>query len=106
MTDKALAKLVLRTVACPHWSSALTLKVMGSIVSKHVLFLEIQFRSLMQRARSVLVDLSGVGEVDAHGIEMLKRIAGENLRLIKCSSAVRSAWTATSARVSGLRATG
>ena len=106
MTDKAGTKLVLRTIAHPHLSTTLTLKVMGSIVSKHVLFLEIQFRSLMQRARSVLLDLSGVREVDARGIEMLKRIAGENLRLINCSSAVKEHLESDECSLSGLQAIG
>ncbi len=80
---------VLRTINHPNRAAAVTLKVKGSIVSDWVLFLEIQLRSLLQRARGVLVDLSEVKEVDARGVEMLKRMTRQQLRLINCPSIVQ-----------------
>lgn len=63
-----------------------TLKLEGRIVSDWVSLLERECQTLLHEKQRVRLDFSEVTFIDGRGVEMLKRIAAENLQILNCSA--------------------
>ena len=81
---------MLRITTIAESPSLTTLKLEGRIVSDWVSLLERECLTLLQEKQQVLLDLSDVLFIDARGVEMLKRIANENLEVINSSAFIES----------------
>lgn len=81
---------MLRITTIAESPSLTTLKLEGRIVSDWVSLLEQECLTLLHEKQQVLLDLSEVTFIDGRGVEMLKRIAGENLKVINSSAFIES----------------
>jgi anti-anti-sigma regulatory factor len=64
---------------------AITLRVEGRVVAEAVSVLERECWRSLEEAPKVRVDFSGVTFIDGRGVDMLKRISAERLRVVNCS---------------------
>ncbi len=76
---------MLRITKVAETPSQVTLKLEGRIVSDWVAVLERECLRFLQEKQKVLLDFSGVTFIDGRGVEMLKRITSENLKILNCS---------------------
>ena len=65
--------------------SLITLKVEGQIISEWVPILEKEALASLQNKEEVVLDFSEVTFINQKGVEMLKKISAENIRIINCS---------------------
>jgi anti-anti-sigma regulatory factor len=65
-----------------------TLRVEGRVVADAVGVLERECRRSIEQVSRVRVDFAGVTFIDGRGVDMLKRISGERLRVVNCSTFV------------------
>ncbi len=79
---------MLRITWCRENASCVTLKVEGWIVSDWVSLLDQECKALVEPGRKVLLDFSEVRYVDCRGIEMLKRLPSEHIRIINCPTLI------------------
>ena len=68
--------------------SCVTLRLEGHIVSDWVSLLEQECKALVEPGRTVRLDFSEVRYVDCRGIEMLKRLPSEHIRIINCPTLI------------------
>jgi anti-anti-sigma regulatory factor len=62
-----------------------TLRVEGRVVAEAVGVLERECRRSIEGLSRVRVDFAGVSFIDGRGVDMLRRISGEWLRVVNCS---------------------
>jgi len=60
------------------------LKPQGSVAGEWVLLLEERIRRSLQTSEKVFLDFSEVTFVDKHGVEMLRKVASEKIKIINC----------------------
>lgn len=63
----------------------ITLRVEGRVVAEAVGVLERECWRSLGEVPKVRVDFSGVTFIDGRGVDMLKRINGQRLRVVNCS---------------------
>jgi anti-anti-sigma regulatory factor len=61
-----------------------TLKVEGRIVSQWVALLEHECLLLRQKKQYVVLDFSSVTFIDSQGLEMLKQLLSQKIKIINC----------------------
>jgi len=66
-------------------SSDITLKLEGRVVSDWVPLVREECLRILKEKKSVRLDCSDVTFVDDRGVEMLKAMAGEGVKLVNCS---------------------
>ena len=76
---------MLRITRMSERPTFITLKVEGKVISEWVSILEREALDSLQGKEEVILDFSDVTFINQSGIEMLKRIAAENIRIINCS---------------------
>jgi anti-anti-sigma regulatory factor len=64
--------------------SSVTLKLEGRIVSQWVAVLEQECLLLRQKKQNVVLDFSSVTFIDSQGIEMLKQLLSQKIKIINC----------------------
>ncbi|MCH7760333.1 STAS domain-containing protein [candidate division TA06 bacterium] len=69
--------------------SLITLKVEGQIISEWVPILEKEALASLQNKEEVVLDFSEVTFINQKGVEMLKKISAENIRIINCSPLIQ-----------------
>ena len=79
---------VLRITEVSRRSSLVTLKLEGQIASDWVEELENECLRSLQHQRNVSLDFTGVTFIDSSGINMLGRIATDNLKIINCPALI------------------
>jgi len=79
---------VLRITKVAESPSHVILQLEGWIVSAWVAVLERECLTALRAQRTVLLDFSGVIFVNRRGVEMLQRLASDNLRIINCSALI------------------
>ncbi|NKE70281.1 STAS domain-containing protein [Candidatus Manganitrophus noduliformans] len=62
-----------------------TLKLEGRIVGEWIDMLERECKVCLGKRSKLILDLSAVGFVDKRGVEMLKAVQGDRVRLTGCS---------------------
>ena len=65
-------------------SSSINLKLQGSIAGEWVLLLEERILRSLQTTEKVFLDFSELRFVDKHGLEMLRRLPSEKIKIINC----------------------
>jgi anti-anti-sigma regulatory factor len=86
MTDHTWDNVALRITRIEDTGAGLvTLRVEGRVVAEAVGVLERECWRSLEAAPKVLVDFSGVTFIDGRGVDMLKRISGQRLRVVNCS---------------------
>lgn len=73
---------MLRITQVNEDSDHVCLKVEGRVIGDWVSELDRTCGSCLSQSRRVTLDLSDVSYIDRQGVEMLKRILGENVQLI------------------------
>jgi len=61
------------------------LKLEGQIISEWVKVLEEECFKVFQKKKNIVIDVSGVSFIDCHGVDLFKRLSGENLHVKNCS---------------------
>ncbi|MBI2219406.1 MAG: STAS domain-containing protein [Candidatus Rokubacteria bacterium] len=86
MTDHTRDDVALRVTRIEDTDARLiTLRVEGRVVAAAVGLLEHECWRSLEEAPRVRVDFSGVTFIDGRGVDMLKRISAERLRVVNCS---------------------
>jgi len=80
---------MLRITSLAENASSVTLKVEGSIASGSVAVLEQECNALFEAGRKVIPDFSKVRYVDHRGVEILKRLLAEDVRITNCPELVQ-----------------
>ena len=80
---------MLRITRLAENASSVTLKVEGYVVSTSVAVLEQECKGLFEGGRKVILDFSDVRYVDHRGVEILKRLLAEDVRLINCPELIQ-----------------
>jgi len=81
---------MLRITQTSEGSSDIRLKLEGRVVSDWVPLLREECLRILREQKKLWLDFSDVSFVDDRGVEMLKAIAGEGVRLMNCSPLVES----------------
>lgn len=86
MTDHTRDNVALRITRIEDTDAGLvTLRVDGRVVAEAVGVLEHECWRSLEEVPRVRVDFSGVTFIDGRGVDMLKRIDGQRLRVVNCS---------------------
>ena len=80
---------MLRITRIGESPSLITLKVEGQIISEWVPVLEKEALASLQNKEEVVLDFSEVTFINQKGVEMLKKISAENIRIINCSPLIQ-----------------
>ncbi len=80
---------MLRITRLAENASSVTLKVEGSILSSSVAVLEQECKALFEEGRKVILDFSEVRYGDRRGVEVLKRLLAEDVRIINCPELIQ-----------------
>ncbi len=80
---------MLRITRLAENASSVTLKVEGHIDSGSVALLEQECKTLFEEEKKVILDFSEVRWVDRRGVEILKRLLAEGLRIINCPELIQ-----------------
>lgn len=81
---------MLRITQTSEGSSDVRLKLEGRVVSDWVPLLREECLRMLKKKKRVWLDFSDVTFVDDRGVEMLKELAGEGVKLLNCSALVES----------------
>ncbi len=76
---------MLRITRTGEGPSDVTLKLEGRVVSDWVPLLREECLRILKKQKRVRLDFSGVTFIDDRGVEMLKGIVSERVRLMNCS---------------------
>ena len=68
--------------------SIVTLKLEGKLASDWVTLLEKECQSGLNDNREVVLDFSDVTFVDDHGVQVLKKLASKQFKIVSCSEFV------------------
>jgi len=80
---------VLRITKIDETFAMITMKLEGKLASDWVSLLESECMNCLKGKQRVRLDFSDVTFIDEQGIEMLGRLAGENVKVINCSALVK-----------------
>ena len=80
---------MLRITRLAENASSVTLKVEGYIVSGSVAVLEQECKASFEGGRRVILDFSEVRYLDRRGIQILKRLLAEDVRIINCPELIQ-----------------
>lgn len=76
---------MLRITTTIEESSLTGFKLDGQIISDWVTVLEEECLKVLRKNGKIVIDASGVIFIDCKGIELFKRLAGENFKVENCS---------------------
>ncbi len=79
---------MLRITKVDESPTLVTMKLEGKIASDWISLLEGECLSVLQEKRKVVLDFSDVRFVDGGGVEMLGRMAAEDILMINCSAPI------------------
>ncbi len=79
---------MLRITKMANDPSTVTLKLEGTLSSDWVTLLENECLSCLNDNREVLLDFSDVTFVDDHGVQVLKKLASKQFKIVSCSEFV------------------
>lgn len=79
---------MLRVTRIAESASSVALKLEGRIVGGWVSLLERECRNCLGRTTEVVLDLSAVTFVDDRGVDMLRGLASEGVRIVRASDLV------------------
>ena len=79
---------MLRITRLAENASSVTLRPEGGIASHWVSLLEQECKALVEGGQKVSLDFSEVRYVDGRGVEMLKRLPAEDVRIINCPALI------------------
>jgi len=77
---------MLRITHASEGPSEITLKLEGRVMSDWVPLLRQECLRILNERKKILLDFSGVIFIDNQGVEMLRGIAGKEVKLVNCSS--------------------
>jgi len=80
---------VLRITKVAEDSSTVTMKLEGKLASDWVPLLEGECLTCLKDNRKVLLDFSEVTFVDGPGAEMVKKLAGEGIKVADCCELIK-----------------
>ena len=81
--------IVLRITKVAENSSTVTMKLQGKLASDWVALLEGECLTCLKENRKVLLDFSQMTFVDGRGAEMVKKLAGEGIKVVDCHELIK-----------------
>ncbi len=69
--------------------SSVTLKVEGRIMSEGVDVLELECLKWLDQKENVQLECSAVSYIDGRGVEVLKSMAQNNVRIVRCQAFIQ-----------------
>ena len=80
---------MLRITKINESPSQITLKLEGKVSSDWVPLLESECLRCLQEKREVLLDFSDLTFIDGRGVELLGRMAAENIKVVDCCALIK-----------------
>ena len=80
---------MLRITKVDESPSQITMKLEGKLASDWVPLLESECLRCLQEKREVLLDFSDLTFIDGRGVELLGRMAAENIKVVDCSAFIK-----------------
>jgi len=80
---------MLRITKVAEDSTTVTMKLEGKLASDWVSLLEGECLTCLKDNRKVLLDFSEVTFVDSRGAEVVKKLAGEGIKIVDCCELIK-----------------
>ncbi len=80
---------MLRITKVAEDSSTVTMKLEGKLASDWVPLLEGECLTCLKGKRKILLDFSEVTFVDGRGVELLRKLVGEGIKVVDCDELIK-----------------